>query len=250
MAPLFQVQNLEKRHVTRRTALRMVAGVVLPMGIAETPLHAEEPTSRGVSGLFYTALARLKEGNARFVQDELQHHHSSREWRSQLKAAQQPFATLLCCSDSRVPPELVFDQGFGDLFIVRIAGNIIAADVLGSIQYASHHLHTPLFVVLGHEGCGAVTAAVDALLGQHHEPAYIARLVEMITPGLKELDRNLPRKQLLDAAVEANVRWSMQQLLAMPEAQRALQAKRAALVGAVYSLETGKVRFLEDPERP
>jgi carbonic anhydrase len=199
---------------------------------------------------YYAALARLKEGNGRFVRDELQHHHSSREWRAQLNEAQHPFATLLCCSDSRVPPELIFDQGFGDLFIVRVAGNIIATDVLGSIQYASHHLHTPLFVVLGHEGCGAVTAAVDALQGKHREPEHIAQLVKMITPGLKQLDLTLPREKLIAAAVEANVRWSMKQLLAMPEAQRALREKRAALVGAVYSLESGKVRFLENIAAP
>jgi carbonic anhydrase len=227
----------------------MGIGVGSSLWAAEKPSSAEETTG-GQEGSFLEALARLKEGNARFARDELQHHHSSQEWRAQLKEAQHPFATLLCCSDSRVPPELIFDQGFGDLFIVRVAGNIIATDVLGSIQYASYHLHTPLFVVLGHEGCGAVTAAVDALLGQHGEPAHIAQLVEMITPGLKQLDLKQPRAKLIEAAVEANVRWSMQQLLAMPEAQKALREKRAALAGAVYSLESGKVRYLENAAIP
>jgi carbonic anhydrase len=111
-------------------------------------------------------------------------------------------------------------------------------------------LHTPLFVVLGHEGCGAVTAAVDALLGRHREPEHIARLVEMITPGLKRLDLQLPREKLIEAAVESNVHWSMQQLLAMPEAQRALQEKRATLVGALYSLASGAVRFLDPMPSP
>jgi carbonic anhydrase len=235
-----------ERVVTRRVALGSAAGVGLSICAGLVASRAEEPAAGGAGLAFDAALERLKSGNDRFVRDELQHHHSSREWRAQLKETQHPFATLLCCSDSRVPPELVFDQGFGDLFIVRVAGNIIATDVLGSIQYASHHLHTPLFVVLGHEGCGAVTAAVDALLGQGREPAHIARLVEMITPGLKQLDLNLPRQQLIEAAVEANVRWSMRQLLNMPEARRALEERRAQLVGAVYSLESGAVRFLDN----
>lgn len=233
------------RRLTRRDLLA-AAGTVLSLGCAKPLFAVDDANLPDANRTFEAALARLKEGNARFVRDELQHHHSSREWRSQLTKEQHPFATLLCCSDSRVPPELVFDQGFGDLFIVRIAGNIIAADVVGSIQYASYHLHTPVFVVLGHEGCGAVTAAVDALLGEGREPAHIARLVETITPGLMQLDRKLPREELIDAAVEANVRWSMQQLRGIPEAKRALQEKRVELVGAVYSLRSGVVRFLDE----
>jgi carbonic anhydrase len=234
-----------KRPVTRRTAIGAAAGVGLSLCVGQMRSLAEEPAA-GAAVTFDAALDRLKAGNDRFVRDQLQHHHSSREWRAQLKEAQHPFATLLACSDSRVPPELVFDQGFGDLFVVRVAGNIIATDVLGSLQYASYHLRTPLFVVLGHQGCGAVTAAVDALLGQAREPAHIARLVEMITPGLKQVDLNLPRRPLIEAAVEANVRWSMRQLLNMPEAKRALEERRAVLLGAVYSLESGAVRFLDD----
>jgi len=90
------------------------------------------------------ALARLKGGNARFVSGRLRHAHQAANWRKHLRASQQPFATILACSDSRVPPELVFDQGFGDLFLIRVAGNIVATDVLGSLQYATRHLHTPL----------------------------------------------------------------------------------------------------------
>ena len=117
----------------------------------------------------------------------LRHAHEAASWRKHLTAVQQPFATILACSDSRVPPELVFDQGFGDLFVIRVAGNIVATDVLGSIQYATRHLHTPLVVVMGHESCGAVTAAVDALEGRGKEPRFIAALVAAIEPGLKGL---------------------------------------------------------------
>ena len=191
------------------------------------------------------ALTRLKEGNARFVSGRLRHAHEAANWRKHLKGSQQPFATILACSDSRVPPELVFDQGFGDLFVIRVAGNIIATDVLGSIQYAIHHLHTPLVVVMGHESCGAVTAAVDALEGRGKEPRFIAALVAAIEPGLKGLPADLEGADRVHAAVEANVRWSMRQLAALPEAKRAQKAKKVTLVGAVYDIATGTVRFLD-----
>jgi carbonic anhydrase len=111
---------------------------------------ADETPPRDAAG----ARRRLVEGNRRFVAGESHHDHASKEWRKRLAAEQKPFAAVLGCSDSRVPTELVFDQGFGDLFVIRIAGNVISTDVLGSLQYAWHHLHVPLLVVLGHEGCG------------------------------------------------------------------------------------------------
>ena len=105
------------------------------------------------------ALARLADGNARFLRGEARFPTVQKEVLADLARGQWPYATILGCSDSRVPPELVFDAGFGELFIVRVAGNVISPEVLGSIQYAAVHLQTPLFVVLGHEGCGAVQAA-------------------------------------------------------------------------------------------
>jgi carbonic anhydrase len=191
------------------------------------------------------ALIRLKEGNARFVSGRLRHAHQAANWRKHLKGSQQPFATILACSDSRVPPELVFDLGFGDLFVIRVAGNIVATDVLGSLQYATRHLHTPVVVVMGHESCGAVTAAVDALEGRGKEPRFIAALVAAIEPGLKGLPADLTGADRVHAAVEANVRWSMRQLAALPASQLALKPKRSALVGAVYDIAQGTVRFLD-----
>jgi carbonic anhydrase len=191
------------------------------------------------------ALVRLKNGNRRFMEETPRHAHEKASWRSLLVEGQKPFATILGCSDSRVPPELVFDVGFGDLFTIRLAGNIIAEDVLGTLQYGVAHLHTPLVVVLGHEGCGAVTATVEEMLRQTRELEHIESLIKLIKPGLTKLDLKLDRNALLHAAVEANVRWSMQQLLALPEAKRALREKRVTLVGAVYELNTGKVRFLD-----
>ena len=191
------------------------------------------------------ALARLKNGNQRFVDDKPRHNHEKASWRSLLVETQKPFATVVGCSDSRVPPELIFDVGFGDLFTIRLAGNIIAEDVVGSLQYAVAHLHTRLIVILGHEGCGAVTATVEEMLHKAKEPEHIESLIKSIKPGLNKLDLKMDRDALLRAAVEANVRWSMRQLYALPEAKRALLEKKVTLVGAVYELSSGRVRFLD-----
>jgi carbonic anhydrase len=122
------------------------------------------------------ALRRLKEGNRRFMDGVSRHTHESASWRSLLIETQKPFATILGCSDSRVPPELIFDVGFGDLFTIRVAGNIIAEDVIGTLQYGVAHLHTPLVVVLGHEGCGAVGATMEEMLHQTKELKHIEAL--------------------------------------------------------------------------
>ena len=190
------------------------------------------------------ALKRLTAGNKRFVAGEPLHNRSVKEVRQELVGGQEPFAAILGCSDSRVPPELVFDQGLGDLFVVRNAGNVIADDVLGSLQYADLHLKIQLLVVLGHENCGAVKAALDSLLKREQHPERIATLLQMVEPGLKDLDPKLTGAVQVTAAVEANVRWSMHQLAQLPEAKKALEEKRYEIVGAVYQLETGAVRFL------
>lgn len=191
------------------------------------------------------AWARLKQGNRRFMDDKSYHHHEKSSWRGLLVEAQKPFATVVGCSDSRVPPELIFDVGFGDLFTIRLAGNIIAEDVIGSLQYAVSHLHTHLVVILGHEGCGAVAATVEEMLDKPKEPVHIESLIQSIKPGLTKLNLKQDRESLMRAAVEANVRWSMQQLSALPEAKKALQEKYVILLGAVYELNTGRVRFLD-----
>jgi carbonic anhydrase len=190
-------------------------------------------------------LAHLKAGNRRFMEGRARHTHENASWRNMLVEGQKPFATILGCSDSRAPPELVFDVGLGELFIIRLAGNIIAEDVVGTLQYAVAHLHTPHVVVMGHEGCGAVTAAVDDMLHTNHEPSHIEALLQLITPGLAQVDLKQDRDALLRAAVEANIRWSMRQLAALPEGRRALRDGRVTLAGAVCELSTGKVRFLE-----
>ena len=190
------------------------------------------------------ALARLIAGNERFVAGEARFPTVEKEVLADLAKGQRPYATIIGCSDSRVPPELLFDTGFGELFIVHIAGNIVSPEVKGSIQYAAVHLQTPLFVVLGHQGCGAVDAALAGLTEGAQERERIALLLERITPGLSAVDLTLPAEQRLEAAVEANVRWSLQQLLATPEAKVRATEGVLKLVGAVYELTTGRVRFL------
>ena len=192
------------------------------------------------------ALSRLREGNQRFAAGKTWHAHASADWRKQLVGGQKPFATILGCSDSRVPIELVFDQGFGDIFVVRVAGNVIAPDIIGSLEYAVAHLATPVVVVVGHEGCGAVTAALQAMAGPTKEPGGIQALVELIEPGLPKVIAGDTAGERVNTAVEANVRWSLKQLAKLPETKQALAAKQIGLHGAVYELATGKVRFLAD----
>jgi len=190
------------------------------------------------------ALARLIAGNDRFVRGEARFPTVQKEILAELAKGQRPYATIVGCSDSRVPPELIFDAGFGELFIVRVAGNVISPEVMGTLQYAAVHLRTPLFMVLGHEGCGAVGAALAVRDGAQ-EPSRIALLLENILPGLRDLPPGLAADTEMRAAVEANVRWSMHQLLETPEGKARAAEGTMKLVGAVYQLESGAVRFLD-----
>jgi carbonic anhydrase len=236
---------MESNRFTRRRLLASSAGMWL--GLAAPAVFAaasNAPPDETSPNDPKEALKRLVAGNKRFVEGTPVHNRSSKEVRRELVGGQQPFATILGCSDSRVPPELVFDQGLGDLFIVRNAGNVVADDVMGSLQYAGLHLKIQLLVVLGHGGCGAVTAALGAMSKGEKHPERIQTLLHMIEPGLKDLDPELTGKARLNAAVEANVRWSIRQLAESSEGKKALEEKRFEMVGAVYELETGTVRFL------
>jgi carbonic anhydrase len=192
------------------------------------------------------ALFRLIAGNERFVRGEARFPTVQKEILAELAKGQQPYATIIGCSDSRVPPELVFDAGFGELFIARVAGNVISPEVMGTLQYAAVHLHTPLFVVLGHEGCGAVQAALAKKDHNARERERIDLLLASILPGLERLDGDVSSPSRLPSAVEANVRWSMRQLRETPEGQARMAEGILKLVGAVYELQTGRVRFLPD----
>jgi len=188
-------------------------------------------------------LQQLIEGNHRFLRGEARFPTVCKETLADLARGQQPFATILGCSDSRVPPELIFDANFGELFIVRVAGNVISPEVLGSLQYAGAHLRTPLFVVLGHEGCGVIKAALETKLDGHQHRSRIQTLVNNILPGLPDVNSRIPLEEQLTGAVEANVRWSIHQILETEEGQDAMKAG-AKFVGAVFEIASGQVRLL------
>ena len=194
-------------------------------------------------------LARLVEGNERFVRGEARNAKFCKETLAHLASGQTPHATILGCSDSRVAPEVIFDAALGELFVIRVAGNVISPEVMGSMQYAAAHLGTPLFVVLGHEGCGAVHAALESIHEGVQHRSRIAKLIESIVPGVAGISAHLAPDEQLQRAVEANVRWSMQQVMAIPEAKVRATEGTAMLVGAVYELATGRVRILDSSER-
>jgi carbonic anhydrase len=194
------------------------------------------------------ALERLIEGNRRFLRGEARGPAFRRETLTELAKAQRPYATILGCSDSRVPPEWIFDTGLGELFVIRVAGNILSPEISGTLQYAGSYLETPLFVILGHEGCGAITAA----LATKHEGAQFRSRVQVILanilPGLPELDPTLAPEEQASRAVEGNVRWTVRQILDTPEGKARTAEGRMKIVGAVYEIETGRVRFLPPDE--
>jgi carbonic anhydrase len=190
------------------------------------------------------ALARLMEGNARFLRGEPRFSRAPTEVLADLVKGQRPFATILGCSDSRVPPELIFDAKFGDLFVVRVAGNVVSPEISGSLQYAGTHLKTQLFMVLGHEGCGAVQAALAAKFQGVQERSRTQSLLENMLPGLDEVELQPSPQQMLERAVESNVRWSMRQILETPEGRARMAEGRLKLVGAVCEIATGRVRLL------
>lgn len=209
------------------------------------------PTSPMATRRFISAdeaLQRLRDGNDRFQRGAGRFPTLQQEILARLAHGQEPFATILGCSDSRVPPELIFDAGMGELFVVRVAGNVYSPEVSGSLQYAGAHLNTCLFVVLGHTGCGAVKAALDTKLHAVHQRSRIQILVDDIMPSLAGLDPQSPPSLQLKRAVEANVRWTMRQILDSPEAQVAVAEGRKKLVGGIYDIASGHVRFLQPQE--
>ena len=191
------------------------------------------------------ALLRLRAGNERFVLGQPIHPHEGQGWRRHLLHGCSPIATVLGCSHPSVAPELVFDQGLGDLIVVRIAGNVVTPEVMDSMQFAGTHMGTRLHVVLGHADCPTVAAALEEQAGRARQPSRIEAVLRHILPGLKAVQRANTHTAQLAAAVEANVRWSVQQLSAVPDARKLLEQRELKVVGAIYEPNTGAVRFLD-----
>jgi len=197
------------------------------------------------------ALARLHDGNRRFVSDQSSgaatSHH---ERRVELLAGQEPFAIVLGCSDSRVPAELVFDQGFGDLFVIRVAGNVVAPSQVGSVEFAASRYGTRLVVVMGHSQCGAVAATLEELLGgATAQSRNLRSIVDRVRPSLETLlagREKIDPDALMRDAVRANVRASVDHLRHGSELLEQLITREGLLVvGAEYSLESGVVTFFD-----
>ncbi len=152
---------------------------------------------------------------------------------------------ILGCADSRVPTELVFDQGVGDLFVIRNAGNVVMADVMGSIEYAALHLKTPLIVIMGHEGCGAVSAALMSKEERAKEAPELQQVLNLIDPAIKNLDPS--GKDVVNQGVEAHVRLTVKRAVELTKQRNNHQTKDLEFIGAVYELKSGRVRFLGEP---
>jgi carbonic anhydrase len=250
---------------TRIAILVLAAGALSGSQVAYTadPTHADQPIVRPAE-----AMSRLKEGNARYTSGNQQPHESSDERtymathsyenagmiflgvtaeqaakrRAELTKSQHPFATIVSCSDSRVPPEIVFDEGLGDLFVVRVAGNVINDENVGSIEYSVDHLGVRMIVVLGHQRCGAVKAAKETIAAKGKAPGHIQSLVNAIRPAVEAT-----LKGDLEATTEANVTDVVQALRSStPALKPKVDSGEVRVVGAHYSLDTGSVAFLDE----
>lgn len=192
------------------------------------------------------ALARLKKGNADFLSNGIVVRETGRERRLEIAAGQEPFAILVGCSDSRVPPELLFGAGLGELFIVRNAGNSVDTLALGSIEFAVHILGAPLIVVLGHQRCGAVQAAVDTVCNGTRFPGSMERMIEPIIPAVEKA-RSIgivDEEELLESAIRENIRRIVDRLRnSEPLIMKPISEGKLRVVGAEYNLDEGRVDF-------
>ncbi len=191
------------------------------------------------------ALATLKEGNEKFITDAPYRQANDRDRRLEIARGQTPFAVLVSCSDSRVPPELLFGRGLGELFIVRNAGNTVDTTALGSIEYAVAELGVPLVVVMGHEKCGAVDAAVKVVKENATFPGAIGQMIEPIVPAV--LRAQAQPGDLLDNAIRENVRRTVNRLRTSEALlQEPLRSGKLKIVGARYDLDNGDVDFFDE----
>ncbi len=203
----------------------------------------------------HEALERLREGNRRFVAEVRSHGSLSQSRRQEVAVVQEPLAIVLGCSDSRVPAEIVFDQGLGDLFVIRVAGNIVAPSQVASVEFAAQRFGTRLVVVLGHSQCSAVLATLEDLNGSARSPSRnLDAIVDRIRPGVEgllEAELGHAPAALLHHAVRANVRVSANHLRhGSTILEQMIQNDGLLVVGAEYSLETGIVDFFDGMPKP
>jgi carbonic anhydrase len=230
--------------LSRRSIMQwIVAGgtgtIAAGLGLGQLAQAAELISPEATSALDPDgALKRLLEGNQRFVQHKPLYPDQTSARLTEIAQAQHPFVTILSCADSRVPAELVFDQGLGDIFDVRIAGNVVTPEALGSLEYAVVLLETPLLMVLGHERCGAVTAAVQA----KPLPGQIGTFVKQIEPALARVKGN--SGDAVENTVVANVQYQAERLLQSSLLSERVEAGKLKIVGGRYDLDTGAVTIV------
>jgi carbonic anhydrase len=188
-----------------------------------------------------TVLAALKQGNQRHVSANYSHPHETATYRQELSSGQHPQASILTCADSRVAPEIIFDQGLGDLFDVRVAGNVAGNDEIASLEYAAEHLHTPVIVVMGHQKCGAVSAAAEGGEAAGHLSAILTPISSAVQKAKKM------QGDVIDNAVRINVENVVEELrTSKPILAGLVSEGKLTIVGAVYSLDTGNVTWLSE----
>lgn len=230
--------------ITRRNALRasLAGGVGAAVATAASAPAWSAPVSAPRPGDAAAALRLLKQGNRRWRRYDSRHPNEDRARREEMAQGQAPFAVVLACGDSRVPPELVFDRGLGDLFTVRSAGQVLDESVLGSISYAAEHLAVPLIVVLGHSSCGAVTAAVEAHRTGEVPHGHVGYLVEGILPVVESTPDD--GGDFVDACVRANAEYIADLLRADEDLRERVESGLLDVVPARYDLETSEVSWL------
>jgi carbonic anhydrase len=236
-----QQSKLSRRDFLSISALAF-SGAVLSSCAPAVAQPAAQPTAEAAVTSADEAIQRLKEGNLRYVGNKTVDPNQTEARRVELAGGQHPFATILGCVDSRVPPELVFDRGLGDLFVIRTAGQVVDKAVLGSIEFGAAELGIPLIVVLGHEKCGAVKATIETLAANGEAEGSIAYLVEGITPAVEKAKGQAGDE--LDNVVRANVGLVVEALNKSTILSEAVSAGKLKIVGGRYDLDTGAVEFI------
>ncbi|MCU9953975.1 carbonic anhydrase [Burkholderia sp. BKH01] len=244
--------QVEVGRAQRRSFLRRTSGAALAAAITGL-LSGKSAIGAGTEALPPKpqndltpdeSIKRLMEGNARYVSGVMRRHDFVHE-REALNGGQNPYAAVLSCADSRVAPEYAFDSARGDLFVTRVAGNFVNSDVLGSLEYAVAVLKVPVILVLGHDKCGAVDAAVKIATKGATYPGRIQSLARAILPSVNKVRAGAGAANLLDAAIAQNVRDGMDNLRVQSEIVKAAEAAdRLKIIGGIYRLDSGKVEFL------
>jgi len=237
--------QVSRKTISRRGVMTGTAALLAASAVPSTPLRAAEPAGADNKNAIppAEALDRLMQGNARYAAGESECNDYS-AGRAAREHAQYPVAAILSCSDSRVAPELAFDQGPGDVFVVRVAGNFVNDDGLASLEYAVEILNVPLILVLGHTNCGAISAAVKVVKERVELPGHLPELIKSIEPAVIAAHDTHP-SDLVAATIDENVRLNVKRLIGdAPIMSGALAAKKIAVSGGVYDLATGKVRLI------